>query len=177
MTEARGAIDPVALGLLQGFARGIITNRDPNQRIIRNGSPYLDRYMLGRKMHVPTYDNPNEDLYAQDWMPSEIENIYIHHFIRPDRDDPHNHPWDNVTIVINGWYDEDCFDLEGRNPVRKRRNPGDLVVRSAAAIHAIVDTSPDCTTLFMSSPKSQDWGFLVNGSFVRWQDYERNSVA
>jgi quercetin dioxygenase-like cupin family protein len=158
-------------------------SREPNQIIARGEGkdPYLFRWMLGRKMAVPMIDNGKADgLENATWVPSEIENVFLHKFIRSDEEDPHSHPWGNTTLVVSGNYDEDVYILEdGKRAFigRFTRNTGDVVVRSPNAIHAIVRTSEDCMTLFVTGPKEQDWGFYIGQSdFIPEVAYTKNSV-
>jgi hypothetical protein len=165
------------LALVQSFCNNITKGREPNQIIARNGSPYLFRWMLGRKMEFPSFDNGKLNGMSADWFPSEIENIYLHKFIRSDRDDPHSHPWGNVTLVVSGSYDEDVFINDDQTHVGTfHRTAGDIVVRRPNAIHAITHTSEDCVTLFVTGPKMQDWGFYQDGQFIPDGAYQANSV-
>ena len=92
----KNALDATALYFLNiGITH--VMSREPNQIIQRNGSPYLHRWMLARKASVPVYDDPGKPMEAFGWMPSELENLYLHHFIRPDADDPHDHPWPPIV--------------------------------------------------------------------------------
>jgi hypothetical protein len=171
------AVDWHFLQYIRAQCEGITHAREPNQRISRNGDEYLHRWMLGRKMFVPDYDNGKPDGMSSSWLPSEVENIYLHKFIRSDRDDPHSHPWANVTLVLDGWYYEDVFIESDLNRVGTfYRTAGDVVVRTPGAIHAITETSSNCLTLFLTGPKIQEWGFFKEGQFIHFQDYHQNAV-
>lgn len=161
--------------ILKHVINDIISERDPNQIIARNGDTYLNRWMLGRKMQVPKYENPY-DFVRYGLMSSEIENIYIHQFVRGDREDPHCHPWPNISIIIDGYYTEHIYDIDSNFIESIHAMPGDIIFRQANAVHAIVDASPYCTTLFISGPKEKDWGFYKDGQFIRNEAYPINSV-
>jgi hypothetical protein len=134
--------------------------------------------MLGRKIMVPVLDVPGMPVGWAGGIPSEIENIYVHEFIRSDKDDPHCHPWPNITVLLRGWYWENVYNDDGTEVItRQIRHPGDIVIRSANAIHAIEETSPDCLSLFITGRKEKEWGFWVDGKFVPWEDYHVNSAG
>jgi quercetin dioxygenase-like cupin family protein len=105
--------------------------------------------------------------------------IFLHKFVRSDKEDPHSHPWANTTLVLQGNYDEDVYIIEeGERKYLGRflRQTGDVVVRNPNAIHAIVRTSDDCMTLFATGQKVQDWGFFTEDQFIPDGQYERNQV-
>ncbi len=163
------------LPYLETFARFVIDGREPNEIIERHESTYIYRYMLARKSMIPifvasrsrvpvvgaTVDNPAP-------MPSELENIYLHYYLRSDAEDLHCHPWANGSIVIWGWLDE-----EGQDGVVRRLYPGDILIRPADAAHAIRAVHPGTITLFGTGPKVREWGFYPRGQFVHHSDYRK----
>jgi hypothetical protein len=158
------------LPALIGFAQGIIASRPPNE-IIDRGTPFFERWMLGRKITVPTFvgrshvsqrepDDPTP-------MPSEIENIFLHRFLKNDCEDAHCHPWWNISIPLTGSYVEQFSDN-----YRAHRQPGDWVWREAAERHAIVNVEPGTITLFITGPKEREWGFWPEPDlFVHHREY------
>jgi len=171
------AVSPALVDLISGALLHVRMSRDPNQRIERNGNAYINRWMLARKGQVPLYDDPAELLGYAGMIPSELENLYMHEYARSDADDPHCHPWPNVTLVVDGWYRENMYEA-GTNVLvgTATRLPGDVVVRSSGSVHAIVETSSDCVSLFATLPKEKDWGFHTDAGFVHSRDYSPNNV-
>lgn len=171
MVEFTQAVPMSLMVLLAGFCVGITESRPPNQNIGRAGNPYIDRWFIARKATVPTFSFAPEyaDELAQ--MPSEVENIYLHGYHRGDADEPHDHPWPNASLVVRGWYVENIYALDGRLLGSVTRRAGDIVLRSATSVHAILETSPDCLSLFATLPKQRDWGFHTAGGFVPWRDF------
>ena len=39
-------------------------------------------------------------------LKSKYLNVFIHQFLRSDRDDLHDHPWNFCTYLVRGAYDE-----------------------------------------------------------------------
>lgn len=174
LQEFPGVIPPRLMAMLTAFCVGVTESRLPNQEIGRAGNPYIDRWYLARKVTVPTfvYDEAEGLPHAGRGIPSELENVYLHGYHRGDADDPHDHPWPNASLVVRGWYRENIYD-EQANLVRcETRRPGDIVLRSAGSIHAILETSPDCLSLFATLRKSREWGFWRDGEFIHWKDFQ-----
>lgn len=129
---------------------------------------------------------------------SKYFNCFIHIFMRSDKDDPHDHPWDFATYLVRGSYTEFKFDPAHwimdktvrknyvlkpggyRIPVRQNT----LVFRKATDLHKVVtdrnyvkaekDQAP--LTLFFSGPTKRDWGFVkINDdqtlTWIKWTKY------
>lgn len=172
LVEYPGAVSGALLQLVAGFCVGIMDARPPNQQIGRTGSPYLDRWYLARKAFVPENSGPPDFADLNVLMPSELENLYLHAYHRGDADEPHDHPWPNASLVVRGWYRENVHTLDGQLLATVTRRPGDIVLRSAQAIHAILETSDDCLSLFATLPKERDWGFWTADGFVPWRQFD-----
>jgi hypothetical protein len=165
------------IALMREYAKYNILTREPNQVIRRHGEDYIKRYMLGRKIMVPINDTPGMPIGWMGGIQSEIENIYLHEFIRSDKDDPHNHPWPNVTVLIRGWYSERIFTDDGIEKGEVNRHPGDIVIRKASDVHAITYTSDNCLSLFITGRKETEWGFWQDNKFIHWENYHANSAG
>jgi hypothetical protein len=181
MTQTiRGGISPTVQNLVRSFADSIMALRSPNQVIGRNNEPYIERWMLARKAFVPVYDDHLKSLYDSGPMLSELENIYIHRYVKSDTEAPHDHPWANATLVLHGWYDE-LVIVDGEEHIYTRF-PGDIVLRPANAVHSIIGVStgtPEgipCVTLFATLQKERDWGFWDGDKFTPWQQFDGNTV-
>lgn len=127
---------------------------------------------------------------------SQYFNFFIHQFLRSDRDDLHDHPWDFCTYLVSGAYIEKKYNpitkevetTERKNyvnewslePATVRQNT--LVFRKATDQHQVLvhfdlkesekDQAP--TTLFFSGPTKREWGFIresgavaVNGKVIK----------
>lgn len=167
MTETR-VDSALFVSLLADFAGNIVASRAPNE-VIERGTPYMERWMLGRKMTVPTFvgrSRTNVGALADPTpMPTEVENVFLHRYLRNDPEDMHCHPWPNASVVLRGWYIEDT--PEGRFT----RRPGDVVLRPANGRHAIIEIDPGTLSLFVTGPKEREWGFYPEGEFVHHTEY------
>lgn len=156
------------LHLLERYLRRI-TEREPNELIYRNRMPFFKRWYLARKAMVPLHGGPAAEREGLGGIlvPSEIENLYVHHYLRCDQEDMHCHPWWNASLVVAGSYDERTPDGIFT------RLPGDIIVRRPEQIHAIAAVKPGTITLFATAPKERDWGFHTDGGFVPWQEFHK----
>lgn len=128
-----------------------LSGRLPCRLIKIEGSPYLERYWLGRGMGVTAY---------------------LHRFVGRDGDrNLHDHPWRwSLSIVLTGGYLEArlrWFDpslTTGWNE-RVRRIGGwrRLNWIGCGDFHQIVRVDPETWTLFMHGPRVKGWGFLSSG--------------
>ena len=160
--------DPDVMRMIGLFCSAVQMHSPAHQTITRPGlnENYITRWFIGRKMAVPIHVD------AEDVIESFVENIYLHEYGRPDTEDFHTHPWDNASLVVRGWYDEELMD-----GTVHRREPGDIVLRRADMPHRIIDLEPGTVTLFATLKKGQEWGFMVDGQFVHWKDYPLTAMA
>lgn len=111
-----------------------------------------------------------DPVYLERWwiIPrNEKQNVYLHRILRDDDDRAlHDHPWANASYVIAGSYRE--ITPEGTFI----RQPGDVVVRPAMALHRLelIDGDP-CISLFTTGPKIREWGFDCPKGWVHWKDF------
>lgn len=150
-------------------------NRPPDFIIGGTSSPYLLRWYL---TPWSRYDRRNPPLWAQ-ITKRLLPNIYLHHFLRSDDDRAlHDHPWFNASILLKGGYYEHT-----RKGERILRTAGSLIFRSPWTAHrvelfrvpyerdAALWFELDCWTLFMTSPRVREWGFLCPKGWLNWQKF------
>jgi hypothetical protein len=109
-------------------------------------------------------------------------NVFLHHFLRSDPDDVHDHPWGYFTIILKGGYWEwtPIFDAQGKQIAETCawRMPGHFRFSPAHSFHRIeLDPEVDCWTLFCPGPQKRDWGFMVRGQWIQWQQYLNSRKA
>lgn len=115
---------------------------------------------------------PPSDLQVERWFAiprNPFGNVYIHKFYRSDPDVPHDHPWDNYSLILRGRYIEEFLD--GR---RVERREGDSFTRRAEDAHRVIVEPDDIlpvTTLFWTGPVRRDWGFHCPRGWVSWRDF------
>lgn len=130
-----------------------IADRRPPDSIIRGvDSPYMRRWFV-----IPR---------------NRFFNVYLHHFLRSDDDRAlHDHPWWNLSIILEGRYVEHTIDAGGINR-KVVRYAGDLKFRSASAAHRIELDDGPCWTLFITGPRLRAWGFhCPDVGWVPWQKF------
>lgn len=93
-------------------------------------------------------------------------NVFLHKFLKGDPDHIHDHPWPYATLILKGGYWE--ITPEGRF----WRGPGHFRTCSAESYHRI-ELEPGITawTLFMPGPHRREWGFDVDGTWMKHDDY------
>lgn len=116
-----------------------------------------------------------EDPYLLRWyvIPrNRIFNIYLHYFMRSDDDRAlHDHPWVNVSYLLDGKYTEHQI-LEGGVHKKTLKEAGDFRVRLTGKFaHRIELTHGYCWTLFVTGPKYREWGFHCPNGWVHWKNF------
>jgi hypothetical protein len=118
-----------------------------------------------------------DDPYLRRWwvIPrNRFFNIYLHHFMRSDDDRAlHDHPWVNLSVLLDGEYIEHL--PEG---FPRYREAGDMVLRLPSAAHRVelhegVFTGRPIPvwTLFITGPRVRQWGFLCPQGWRHWKDF------
>lgn len=147
----------------------------------KDGSIYMYRYWL-----FNGYDSPRH----KKWLPS----IRLHRIMRPDSDrHMHDHPWRWArTFVLKGWYREERPSIGSEaeqmalkcglrfhvKPVSYVREVAYTGLLMHGCYHRITEASPDGVwTLFITGPKTDTWGFLVDGERVPYKEYLGEDVS
>lgn len=124
--------------------------RYPDLVIAPDGQPYLYRWHVAR---------------------GEKASVYFHIQVSSDPERPlHDHPWDNMSVILSGGYDElwddrpwdgDHGDPPSPPYVTRRLRAGMTCFRKAEEAHRLL--LPECfsytMTLFSCGPKVREWGF------------------
>lgn len=113
------------------------------------------------------------DVYLRRWYlerSPEKGNVYLHQTLRSDSDEEHHdHPWENLSIWLQGTGMEQETDAEGRIVVVERP-PGTVVYRPATSTHRMLIGEPTWT-LFLTGPKIREWGFVHEAGWMHNQDH------
>lgn len=152
--------------------------RDPDVVIGGSDHPYLYRWHV-----IPR--NP-------------IFNIYLHEFLRSDDDRAlHDHPWVNMSILLDGEYYEHVPNEGGvprfyKNDVEaaaygytsiKYRRPGYVYFRKPSQLHRvelkknILGNEIPVWTLFVTGPRIRQWGFACKKGWIHWKDFTGEDSA
>lgn len=127
----------------------IAATRPPDLTIAGDAEPYLKRWWL-----IPR---------------NRFLNVYLHRFLRSDDDRAlHDHPWWNVSLLLDGRYVEHTVRAGGIN-VRTQRRAGDWKARTASSAHRIELVDGPCWTLFVTGPRIREWGFHCRQAWVHWR--------
>lgn len=139
--------------------------------LVRRYGPTL----IARAKHTPYFPLPGYmDRY---WLFKDFFgiNARVHITYRSDYDRSlHDHPWDNISILQDGYYWEETFVFP---PTTQRRlyMPGDVIVRNAEVAHRLELSSP-VTTFFITFPWRRRWGFYTERGWVFWKDYMKGDA-
>lgn len=102
--------------------------------------------------------------------------VRVHHWTASD--DPralHDHAWWFLTLVIKGGYtdatvnppDEAWEKYVGMDHL----HAGSVRYRSAYHAHSVIVDPGGCWTVMLTGPVSRDWGFWVDGTWMRMRKY------
>jgi len=123
-------------------------------------------------------EDENGNLCPYSWVPKVLR-CRLHHIVREDAGRSlHNHPCDNVSIVLSGWYSEKSLSSESSTRgmldeyMYDVALPFQVVKRNAKDYHSIVDVSNDGVfSLWFMGKKVNEWGFLVGGEHIDHKNY------
>jgi len=115
------------------------------------------------------YIGGSENPYLRRWylLPRvRLGTIYLHNILRNDDDRAlHDHPGDNVSIVLRGTLRE---ILPCGSRVLWR---GAVVYRRAEDAHRLEVVDGPVWTLFITGKWERDWGFWCPQGFVPWRKF------
>lgn len=107
-------------------------------------------------------------------------NVYLHVQTASDPARPlHDHPWDNISIILAGGYEEIMphwtDESRGRETFSLLRQTGEVIKRKAANKHRLVlpANQPYSMSLFVTGPVIREWGFRCADG---WKPYHECTV-
>lgn len=117
-----------------------------------------------------------EDPYMRRWwvIPrNRVFNIYLHHFLRSDDDRAlHDHPWVNLSVLLEGRYAEHTIAAGGVHR-RTERAAGQMKLRGPRAAHRVELIDGPCWSLFITGPMMRSWGFHCPAGWRHWRDFTK----
>lgn len=137
------------------------------------GDVYMERYWL-----IPFPGAEGGDAVRLGWFGRWLQRrgiaARVHCIRRSDRGrHPHGHPWTFISLVLKGRYLELRFDARGNYIRNVHRSTGGIALRRPNDYHYVkLPREEPAWTLFITGPKRQTWGFIVDGEFVRHTQYE-----
>lgn len=105
-------------------------------------------------------------------------NVYLHEWVGSDDDGAlHDHPWPNLSWVLEGGY-SDLTPAKGGSPVtgpwrRTEMRVGSIRFRWPREPHRVELPEGEARTwtLFFTGPKVRSWGFYCPKGWVPWWEY------
>ena len=141
--------------------------------------PRVRNWLIRRAQRRPYLDiSSADDIYMKRWWlfnpwpskwPHWVPHIRLHHIQRADEDKHlHDHPWWARSVILDGWY----LEQRDRRPMYVLHLKGDNNTLNPGEFHRIVAVSPGGVwTLFITGPKQDTWGFLVDDRKIPWREY------
>lgn len=160
--------------LLQNVCNRVMRSRPPDVVIGDPDHPYLLRWWV--------------------WKRNKWLNLYLHRILRSDDDRAlHDHPWVNMSYIVEGEYNEVTFfagQAWSAHLERTRRRQGSFKFRLPTSLHRLelidkikvlegsdklTSESKPCTTLFLTGPRVRIWGFSCLRGWVKWTDFTQKT--
>lgn len=117
-----------------------------------------------------------EDPYMRRWhlIPrNKVFGAYLHHFRHSDDDRAlHDHPWWNLSVLLEGEYTEHTIGAGGVHH-REVLKAGAWKFRFAKAAHRVELHNGECWTLFWRGPVIREWGFHCPMGWRHWKQYSK----
>ena len=130
------------------------------------GGDYLLRWYLIRDITNNEVDGERELRAAT--VRSRWMNAFLHCVARSDDDRAlHDHPWLNISIILQGTYREVFADRA------VLRRPGDIVFRIGSTAHRLEVVDGPVWSLFITGPKYREWGFRCHNGWRHWKEFTR----
>jgi hypothetical protein len=101
--------------------------------------------------------------------------IYIHQILRSVEDvDPHDHPWNFTSVILEGAYHEDAWYPPLFDKVQSRDYySGDVIEHTALDAHKLRLISREVWTLVFVSGRERVWGYQTKAGWIDFQSYRQ----
>lgn len=141
-----------------GVLNGVVFNAPARYLYDRDGTCYMRRWHIIREGTFASRVLQRLTGYAS---------IRLHHLLREDHDrEPHNHPFNYRTFVLDGYYTEAYRKRQGKDVLRDVL-AGETATGNAEVFHRITEVAAGGVwTLFCMTPNTDAWGFLSKGKYV-----------
>lgn len=91
--------------------------------------------------------------------------VRYHHILQSDTRDMHDHPWDFISIILDGTYTETTPDAE------QSYGPGSVLVRKAEQLHRLTLTDGPVWTLVILGQPRRPWGYQTSDGWIPWAQH------
>lgn len=136
------------------------------------------RYRAKRKPDVIIGANHNPPYMKRWWIipRNRFFNIYLHEVGQDDDDRAlHDHPWINMSYVVDGGYMEHTIRDGGIN-IRTPRLAGAIKFRLPSAAHRLELVGKQAVSIFVTGPNVRSWGFHCPNRWVPWKEFTDDKV-
>lgn len=101
--------------------------------------------------------------------------VYVHQICRSDEDpDPHDHPWDFSSVILEGAYEESSWYPPNFDKVQhKTYYTGDVIEHKAEDAHKIRLKSHEVWTLVFTSGRNRYWGYQTKAGWIGHEEYRQ----
>ena len=97
--------------------------------------------------------------------------IFIHKIYISDNDiHPHNHPWNFLSIVLDGLYEE----TSKNNKLLPLRKFGSIYTLNTREYHRMYISEPSTVLIITGKRKTDSWGYWTENGFVDWETYRES---
>lgn len=88
--------------------------------------------------------------------------------------DPHDHPWNFSSVILEGAYHEDSWYPPHFDKMQSRDYyTGDVIEHKAEDVHKIRLISKEVWTLVFVSGRERVWGYQTKEGWIDHQEYRR----
>lgn len=140
------------------------------------------RWAINTRMVIPC-ENGEDYLIRRRLIQTPLFGIYVHDLLAPDKEDPHDHPWSFISIILRGGYAEDFYAHPWNQVIGKMSAVTQHWGRFSAhrmgtdSAHRIKSIRPGTVSLILVGPRRRQWGFFTKEGWVPWNEYEAEHRA
>lgn len=131
------------------------------------------RWALFSGMHIMA-DDGSSYLRRMRIVETPWFGVFLHHIDSTDNDqDPHDHPWNFVSLVVRGGYTEQVLALDANASYVRRWLTWSFHVMDRRHAHRITELVPGTVTLILHGKRRGSWGFYTPSGFRDWSEYRK----
>ena len=147
--------------------------------------------MMGRIAYDRSRWFPRLDISRDDGSPYLVRwhllltpfgRVYLHRFLAPDAQCPHDHPWPFVSLVLWGGYWEERYGAGQPAPDGRRlawRGRLSVAFRRAEDTHRVARLHPTrpTWTLVVTGRRRRRWGFWTAAGWIHYRLFDDRTAC